>query len=179
MSPVADSAEEIRGLYDAKATAELAAADALAPGSNVVPSSGMLLPEVALVKGWRGPAEAAGGPALSGPDGVAAASALATLGYDPARSFALLSRPLDDVEAAARAARVRAAIEAIDAPVVLALDAQAAEDVRAAFGLERLPFGRAVRGSGRTFVAVDGLEASLGDVNLKKRVWRQMQALRR
>ena len=46
----------------------LGAADALAPGSDIVASGGGLLAQVALVKGLPGPAEAAGGAALSGVD---------------------------------------------------------------------------------------------------------------
>ncbi|HET6497815.1 MAG TPA: hypothetical protein VFH17_02000, partial [Coriobacteriia bacterium] len=59
---------------------------------------------------------------------------------------------------------------------IVALDAVAAEDVAAAFELDALPFGRRVHAGGRQFVAVEGLEASLGDERAKLRVWRQLQS---
>ncbi len=177
-SASAASGEELRALYEAKASAELDLANARAPGADVVPASGDLLAQVALVKGLPGPAEAAGGPALSGPDGAAADSALAELGYDPSAAFRILSRPEPGLGSAERVARLRYAVEAVDPSVVIALDAQAAEDVWAAFGMGRVAFGRSVRAKGRTLVALDGLEASLGDQVRKKRIWKQMQAIR-
>jgi len=170
--------EELRALYEAKARTELALADSLAAGSDVVASSGALLAQVALVKGLPGPAEAAGGAALSGADGAAADAALTTLGYEPSAAFRILSRPEPTLESSARVTRLRYALEAVDPAIVIALDAEAAEDVRVAFDLSRLPFGRPVKSGGRTILAVDGLEASLVDQARKRRVWRQMQAIR-
>lgn len=169
--------DELQALYESKVRSELDTANELAPGTDIIAYSGELLAQVALVKGLPGPAEAAGGSALSGPDGVAADNALTALGYEPSAAFKMLSRPEPDLDAAKRVARVRQALEAVDAAVVVALDAEAAEDVRQALGLERLTFGRPVRVSGRTIVAVDGLEASLGDTDRKKRVWRQLRSI--
>ncbi|HSK46770.1 MAG TPA: hypothetical protein VLA05_02060, partial [Coriobacteriia bacterium] len=59
-----DTTAALRALHEARAVAELAAADASAPGSDVVAWRGNLVPSVAVVKGLPGPAEAAGGPAL-------------------------------------------------------------------------------------------------------------------
>ena len=70
--------------------------------------------------------------------------------------------------------RLRLQIEAVDAPLVLALDAEAATDLASAFGLDALGFGVVVRGKGRRFVACDGLERSLNDTRAKTRVWRQL-----
>jgi hypothetical protein len=173
-----DSIERIRSLHEKRAAAELAAADALAPGSDSVRWSGSLVPQVALVKGNPGPAEASGDAALSGPDGTAAARALERLGYDPSQVFATLSRPEPGIDASARTARLRAQIEAVDAPLVIALDEVAAEDLAAAFGLDRLPFGVLESARGRRLMAIGGLEASLGDQALKQRVWRELSAAR-
>jgi hypothetical protein len=176
--PIEARRAELRSLYEAKARQELRQADSLAPGADIVASTGELLCQVALVKGLPGPAEAGGGAALSGPDGAAADAAILALGYDPQAAFRLLSRPEPTLASAQRVARLRYALEAVDPTVVLALDADAAADVCEAFGLKRLPFGRAAKAEGRTFVAVDGLEASLADAGRKRRVWRQMQAAR-
>ncbi|HSV94150.1 MAG TPA: hypothetical protein VLH81_13795, partial [Desulfobacterales bacterium] len=92
-------AEAIERAYRDKALAELAAADRLAPGSDIVASAGDPFAEVFLVKGEPGPAEDSGGEALSGPDGTAARKALAALGFDPASVFASVSRPEAGIEA--------------------------------------------------------------------------------
>jgi hypothetical protein len=169
---------EVEGRYEAKVRAELAAADRLAPGADIVSASGALLAQVALVKGLPGPAEAGGGSSLSGSDGAAADSALTALGYDPSAAFRILSRPEPGLEREQRVARLRYSLEAVDPAVVIALDAEAAEDVREALGFERCAFGHPVKVAGRTVVAVDGLEASLGDPSRKKRVWKQWQSIR-
>ncbi len=174
----APTREDLIDLYESKARAELAEADGLASGADVIASSGSLIAQVALVKGLPGPAEAAGGAALSGPDGVAADSALSALGYDHSAAFKTLSRPEPGLGREQRVTRLRYVLEAVDAFAIVALDAEAAEDVRDAFGIDRLAFGRPVRAAGRTIVAVDGLEASLADAERKRRVWRQLQSLK-
>lgn len=176
-SESAPSADELRALFEAKVRAELEAADRAAPGSDRVPSTGALLAHVALVKGLAGPAEATGGAALSGSDGAAADLALAALGLDPSGAFRILSRPEPGVEATRRTERLRLAIEATDPGLVIALDAEAAEDLASAFGVASLRYGKPARVLGRTLLAVDGLEASLTDQPRKRRVWRQFQAV--
>jgi hypothetical protein len=171
-----ETAETLRAFFETRARAELAIADALAPGSDAVAPSGALLAEVVVVKGLAGPAEATGRPALAGPDGEAVGKALEALGWDPALVFATLSRPEPGIDAARRADRLRQQIEAVDPALVLALDAEAAADVAEAFGIAQPAFGEAVRVLGRRIVAVDGLEASLGEPARKRRVWRQLQA---
>lgn len=172
-------AEKVRALgelHRAKVAAELAAADAVAPGSDSVPWRGELLADVVVVKGLPGPAEAAGGAAMSGADGEAASRALEALGYDPALAFFTLSRPEPGLDDEARARRVRLQVEAVDPAAVIAVDAEAAEDLAAAFELSKLRFGAAERVAGRLLVAADGLEASLADERRKQLVWRQLKA---
>lgn len=167
---------QVRELFEARAKAELAAADVLAPGSDAVPPAGALFAQLAAVKGLAGPAEATGRAALSGPDGEALEKALEALGWEPGGVFATLSRPEPGIAPEQRAERLRLQLEAVDPKLVLALDAEAAEDVALAFGIARPPFGEEARVLGRRIVAVDGLEASLSDPARKKRVWRQLQA---
>jgi hypothetical protein len=126
----------------------------------------------------RGPAEESGGAALCGADGEAAVKALAALGYHEDALFFTLSRPEPDIESGRRARRLRAQIEAVDPLLILAVDAAAADDVAAAFGIERPAFGREARVLGRRIVAVDGLEESLTDPARKRRVWDQLKAAR-
>jgi uracil-DNA glycosylase len=171
-----NSAEHVRSDFEERARAELRAADALAPGSDAVAWTGELLATIALVKGLPGPAEASGGDALSGADGDAALKALAALGWDVGAVFRTLSRPEPGSAEARRTDRLRLQIEAVDPALVIALDAEAADDVGGAFGIKPPAFGREIRHQGRRFVAVDGLEASLGEPSRKKRVWRQLQA---
>ncbi len=172
----AESAERIRSLHEARAAAELADADRLAPGSDAVAWRGALLAEVAIVKGLPGPAEASRGAAVSGADGEAILASLERLGHDPATAFYTLSRPEPGLSRPDRVARLRAQLAAVDPELVIALDAEAAEDCAEALGVERPAFGEAVRVAGTRLVACDGLEASLADAARKQRVWRQLQA---
>ncbi|MBE0417952.1 MAG: hypothetical protein IBX63_09330 [Coriobacteriia bacterium] len=170
-------AAELEHIYAEKALAEFAAADRVAPGSDGVKWSGDLFAEVVLVKGEPGPAEVSGGAALSGPDGVAARKALETLGFDQDSVFATVAHPEAGIDPDLLRERLVIQVEAVDPTVVVALDATATAEVAAAFSLGALPYGTGVRAGGRTFVAVDGLEASLADERAKRRVWRQMQAI--
>ncbi len=170
-------AADIERIYADKARAELAAADRVAPGSDGIPWSGDVFAEVVLVKGEPGPAEVAGGAALSGPDGAAARKALEALGFDPGSMFATVARPEAGVDPVQARERLAMQVEAVDPTVVVALDAVAATEIAAAFGLEAFPFGARTYADGRQFVAVDGLEASLADEGAKRRIWRQMRAI--
>jgi hypothetical protein len=172
------TAEEICALHHARARAELAAADALAPGSDGVPWRGALIAQVVVVKGLPGPAEASGGAALSGADGDAAVKALTALGYAEEDLFFTLARPGGGGDEQRRGARLRAQIEAVDPVLILAVDDAAAADTAGAFGIEPPVFGRDVRVLGRRLVAVDGLEASLTEPGRKRRVWDQLKAAR-
>lgn len=163
-------------LYEAKALAELAAADALVPGSDSVAWRGALLADVAVVKGLAGPAEAAGGRALEGRDGEAVDKALEALGHNSGLTFYTLSRPVPDAARQDRADRIRLQLEAVGAELVICLDSEAAEDVAAAFDVPSIAFGVVHAVLGRRVVAVDGLEASLDDARRKARVWRQLKS---
>lgn len=176
---LAETTEGLRALHEARAKAELAEADALAPGSDAVAPRGALFSAIVVVKGRPGPAEAAGGRALSGADGQAAENALEALGYSADEVFYTLSRPEPTIPAQQRGRRLRRQIETVGAEVVLAVDRDAGEDVAEAFGVAVPTFGAETVVLGRRLVVVDGLEASLADQNRKREVWRQMQAARR
>lgn len=179
MSALGDTDERLQQLdrqYRAKARAEVEAAEKLAKGAGVVRGQGDLLADVLLVKGEPGAEDRAKKRALAGPDGPAIGRALDALGVSGAR-YAVCTR----VGAAGRArlTRLRLLTEAIDPRVVVLLDAEAAEDFAAAFGLEAPAPGVITRMLGRDVLAVDGFEASLTDAARKRRVWGQLQALRR
>lgn len=169
------NADVLRAQHEARVKAELAAADRLLPGSDVVPSAGAHFAAIVVVKGLPGPAEASGKPALSGADGVAVSKALDALGWDADVSFCVLSRPLPSTDLRRRSARLRLQIEAVDPEFVLAVDAEAATDVAEALGLEQLLMGEVLRAGGRRVLACDGLEASLLDAARKRRVWSQLK----
>ncbi|PKQ10355.1 MAG: hypothetical protein CVT69_00145 [Actinobacteria bacterium HGW-Actinobacteria-9] len=163
-------------LYDARTTAELADAAGMLPGSDRIPHGGDLHAGILLVKGLPGPAEETGAPVLSGPDGDAALRALGALGVGGAYC-AVLSRPGAASDERAVAMRLRHMIESIDPWCVIALDGVAALDVSQALGCPTPDFGVPVRVTGRSVVAVDGLEASLTDPIRKKRVWSHLKAV--
>jgi hypothetical protein len=173
---IAAISAKLRTLHEARARAELAAADALAPGSDRVRWRGALMAQVAVIKGLPGPAEATGGAALTGADGTAVTKALEALGWDPAGVFFTLSRPEPGIDLARATGRLRLQLEAVDPLVIVALDANAATDIAEAFGTAPLAFGVAARVLGRTLVAVDGFEAALGDSKGKQRVWSELKA---
>jgi len=174
-APTRETEQELQVLFERRARAELSSADALLPGSDAVACRGALLAQVALVKGLPGPAEAAGGAALSGVDGDAAAKALEALGYAPDELFYTLSRPVTSASPERRAQRLRAQIEAVDPGVIVALDEQAAEDVAAAFGAQAPRPGDTAVLMGRRLVCVAAFEASLPDDRLKRVAWNQFK----
>ena len=178
MSATDETADDIpryERLCREKAEAEIAAADALVPGSGRIRSVGDTLAEIVLVKGLPGPEDRSAERALAGADGDAADKALDALGLPPER-FAVCSRPSRS-SAGVRAERLALIIEAVDPSIVVALDPQASSDVALAFGVNAITSGEPLRLRGRTVLALDGLEASLADERLKRRVWRQLQAL--
>jgi hypothetical protein len=174
-SQPAETAEELRRTYAAKVLAEVASADALAPGSDAVRSRGNPVSRVLVLKGLAGPAEASGGEAVSGADGDAIDKALTALGWAEGDAFYAMTRPEPGIAEDRRVPRVKALVEALDPVVAIALDAEAAEDLSAAIGHE-IASGKPADVAGRRYVAVDGMEASLGNDALKKAVWRQLQA---
>jgi hypothetical protein len=163
--------EGLQVLYEAKARAELAQADALYSNAGAVASWGDPLAAVVLVVGAPGPEELAAHRALAGPVGEAARKAIGALGFDPASTLALCSRPGGDSDQGARAERLEYAIEAVDPVLVVALDPQAAEDLARAVRCPRLAAGRPVTARGRTIGAVGDLAASLRGEGGKRAVW--------
>ena len=168
-----DTGPSLRELYETKAAAEIAQAEQLLPGADIVASSGNPLARTMLVKGQKGSAEESGGADLSGEDGLAARKALEALGIDPQDVLAVVSRPITDPNPDLVASRIRGLIEAVDPVTVIALDGEAAVDLAAAFALDGLAFGTPMTVFGRTLLAVDGLEASLEDGPRKRKVWKQ------
>jgi hypothetical protein len=181
MSPKPDDtaaeAARLEGLYREKARAEIAAAEALVRGADAVASHGDELADVLVVSGSPDAAERDARSAVGGPAGEAIGKALDALELPKERFFAC-SRPVK-ASAEAFAARLRLLVEALDARVIVALDGDAAADLAAAFGEPTPAFGTEVSLLGRIAVAVDGFAASLDDPAAKRRVWKQMQALKR
>ncbi|MBN2247951.1 MAG: hypothetical protein JW733_04565 [Coriobacteriia bacterium] len=162
-------------MFREKARSEIAAAEQVGEGAPSVLTHGDELAQVLLVKGEPGPADLDRGYALAGPDGEAADKALDALGL-PAERFALCTR-IPGVGADERATRIRMLVEAVDPRFVLALDPLAAADLAEAVGIDPLAPGVPRTWRGRTVVSVEGLEASLADEDLKRRVWGQLKAL--
>ena len=175
-TPTADAYAELRGLHEARVAAEVLAADARCPGSDVIGTTGDIAARVIVVKGLPGPAEAAGGHALSGADGEAVHKALSSLGWRSEDVFCTLSRASAGCDAESVARRLRAVIEAVDPELVILLDGEAVSDFSAGYGVEPPAWGVEVRVHGRRVVAVDGLERSLGDDGAKRRVWNQLRS---
>jgi len=158
-----------------KALAEIALAEQLLPGDRVVRGAGDELADVLLLKGEPGPDDLAALRALAGADGVAAGRALDALGLSAAR-FAVCTR-VGDAGAPVRTERLRLITEAVDPRLVVALDPVAGTDFADAYGVVAPACGVLARVCGRRMLIVDGLEASLADEALKRRVWRQLRAL--
>lgn len=167
----------LQALYEAKARAELAAAEALVPGSDAVASHGDPMASVVLVVGEPSDEERRARKALTGAPLAAAAKILSALGFDPASTLAICSRPERSEAAEARARRLESAVEAADPLLVVALDEGAAEDLARAFGLEPLRVGRPVMVRGRAVGSAGSLAASLADESLKPTVWAAFKAL--
>jgi len=168
----------LRKLYDARARAELEAADLLCPGSDAVAWRGAPVAGIVAVKGLPGPAEASGGAAMSGADGDALSRALEALGWAADEVFFVVSRAEPGSDPACCAARMRAVIEATDPRVVVALDRVAAQDVGAALGVALTGSDTPVTCNGRGVVALDDFEATLGDEKRKRHAWEQLKAAR-
>ncbi len=178
MSAGPDNASEgarIDALFRAKALAEVERADRTGDAVPSVRTHGDVLAEILLVKGEPGPDDRERGYALAGGDGEAAGKALEALGLT-ATWFAFCTRS-EGLEPTARYTRIRLLVEAVDPSTVIALDPVAAADLVEATGMAPLDTGVLHAWRGRTVLAVDGLEASLSDPELKQRVWRQLKAL--
>jgi len=165
-------------LYAEKVRAELEEVEREFSSWNFCASEGNPLATVLLVKGQAGPAEQCGGPALSGPDGAAAAKALKALGFAADSDYRVMSRPLGDASPAdAIHSRLLLLIQVIDPLVIIALDSCAAADLAGALEAALPPTGTPVQIHGRTILALQGLEDSLGDERSKRVVWEQLKQL--
>jgi hypothetical protein len=170
-----EGAADLTRLFAAKAAAERAEADALDPGSAERGSSGPASAAVLLVKGEPASAAAVGS-ALSPAEAEAALRALTALGLPGDDVSAIATRtPQGSDDSSVR--RLRLAVEAGDPAWVIALDRLAGEAVAAALEVSALVPGQPLTIAGRVWLVVDGLEASLTDPALKRRVWEQMKAL--
>lgn len=166
-----DSVTRLDRLYRTKARAEIAEAERFARPAGDVRGQGDVLAEVLLVKGEPGPGDLKAKRALSGEDGPAIGKALDALGLPKSR-YAFCAAAEGDA-----AGRVRLTVEAIDPRIVVLLDPVAAGKFAEAFGVTTLRPGVRATVRGRTVIACDDFEASLGDEEAKRRVWRQLQAL--
>jgi hypothetical protein len=183
--PDLSSAEALRAAYEAKALAELDDADALVGPGRHRPTSGhrartwsgpVLGPRIAFVIAT--PNAAADSDALLDEVTADAASKAAdALGAGPAGAFTIVSRPAGTASAKARARRLRLAMEAVDPLAVIALDADAAADVAAAFELDGLRPGRPVSAGGRVLGAAGEFADSLGNATAKAHAWSAMKAI--
>lgn len=167
--------QQLDALYRAKARAEVEAAEKLAKGAGVVRGQGDPLADVLLVKGEPGPGDLAKKRALAGDDGLAIGRALDALGVSGAR-YAVCARV--GASGRNRLTRLRLLTEAIDPRIVVLLDAGAAEDFAAAFGVPSPPAGVPAHILGRLVLAVDEFEESLADETRKRRVWAQLRVLK-
>ena len=172
--PEVSSVDKLEAAYAAKARAELADADVVAgvgSDSRDGPVVGARI--VFLVAQRADPAPAA---ILGERTAEAVARAAEALGAADA-TFVLVTRPEAKTSAEARARRVRIALEAVDAPAVIALDAESAEDLACAFELDRLRAGRPVRAMGRSLAFVGEFTASLDDASAKAKAWSAMKSV--
>lgn len=174
VTPDAAEVERLRALYGARVRLELDLTEDREPAARVR-WSGDPLARVVFVKGVPSAADVEAGRAFAGADGDAARKAAAALGLDAGGVLFTCSRPAGDERSSA--ARLVAQIEAADPDVVIAADAAAAEDVATALGAGRLVAGVPISALGRSVVAVDGFEESLGDEDRKRLIWSQMRSV--
>lgn len=171
------NASAIERLFEAKARAELRAADESLGCAVEIDGAGTPLADTLLVKGDRDEADLAAGRVAAGADGEAMEKALVALQLDPAAVRTTHSRPNAEAGARLRAARLALVVEAVDPRVVIALDPAATEDLSAAFGIPSLESGMPVRCRGRVLGAVDGFARSLDSAQDKRRVWEQLKKI--
>ena len=165
---------ELASLYMDRTRAELAALEAA--GFLL---AGNAFPAILLVKGAPGPAELAGAPLLSGPDGDALRAALDRLGY-PEDAWAACSAFALNAGAPSRlpAQELAVAVEAFDPEAVVALDTPAARALQEAWRLaEPLPVGALTRVRGRRALALGGFEAALSAEGGKQAMWSRLKLL--
>ena len=170
--PQLTNAEQLRAAYLAKATAEIADADA-ETGAGAGSWAGPLIgARMAFVVGEP----QAGGALMNERVADAVTKAAEALGAGAA-VFTLLSRPVHGMDAESAARRLRLVLEAVDPPAVVALDPLAATDLAGAFGTRDLPESHPVRAFGRALGSAGDFAASLDDPVAKTRAWSAMKGV--
>lgn len=168
-------AEALRTAYEAKALAELAEADAVIGAAPGTWDGKVVGARIAFVTS-RPAAPGTGGGVLDLRTGEAVALGAEALGAGD-DVFLLATRSAAKFPREDRARRLRLAVEAVDAPAVIALDADAAQDLAFGFGLGGLQPGAPVRAFGRTLGSAGDFAASLDDPAAKARAWAAMKAV--
>lgn len=133
---------------------------------------------VCLLKGQLSDEERAGGELLGGPDGAALVSALAALGYPDDCWAAISTRVRTPGQPWTPAApdELAEAVEVVDPELVIALDDEAAEALRAAYDVDvPLAPGEVARVLGRRFLALGGFADALGDPRAKQLMWARLK----
>ncbi len=171
--PELNGAAELRSAYEAKARAELADADALIGARPGAWDGEVVGPRIAFVVARR---SADGSGFVDATTAGALEKAAGALGASGS-VFMIASWPVAAATSGPRCARLRLALEAVDAPVVIALDQAGAEDLAAAFDVPELRPGHPVRAFGRHLGAVGDFAASLGDADAKSRAWIGMKSV--
>ena len=138
---------------------------------------------VVVVKGEPGVAERSGQPPFFGEDGEALESALAALGWG-SNNWCGIALKLPG-KGVLSAPDLRLLIEILDPRALVALDSIAASMIQYCFGKELMPSfpepGQKIWLLGRALVFVDGFESALAsddDEGAKRRVWRELKALK-
>jgi hypothetical protein len=172
--PDVSASDRLGAAYEAKARAELADADAVAGAASGSWEGSLVGARIAFLVARRD--VPAPGPILADRTAEAMAGAADALGSADA-TFVLVTRPSLKASAEARARRLRIALEAVDAPAVIALDNESAEDLAAAFELDALRPGTPVRVLGRSLGSVGDFTALLDDSKAKAGAWSAMKAV--
>ena len=168
--PELTTVEQIRSAFLAKAGAEAAAADALMDAPQGAWGGLLVGARIAFVVGVP-----AGSGVLESRVRDAVEKVAQALGTSGA-IFTMSTRPVQGADPEDAAHRARLLIEAVDPPVVIALDPLAAEDIAEAFEVSALRPGGAVRAFGRALGSAGDLAASLDDPKAKARAWSSMKA---
>jgi len=135
---------------------------------------------VVAIKGQPGEAENKGQPPFFGPDSEALERALVALDWG-GNNWCGIALDLPQ-KGTLNDADLRLLIETIDPQALLALDSKALEALQDGYGTELMPRipqpGMKTKILGRALVFVDGFEAALSSDEEKRRVWRELKAIK-
>ena len=172
--PEVNCVDKLEAAYAAKARAELADADVVGGAGPDSWDGPVVGTRIAFLVAHR----AAPAPAAILPDRTADAVARAAEALGVADAvFVMVTRPVAGACPEDRARRLRIALESVDAPAVIALDAESAEDLASAFELDLLRPGTPERAMGRSFGFVGEFSVSLDDASAKAKAWSAMKAV--